>query len=90
MNASALLLDRAKSAHRLTSDYKLAQVLGWSVSFVSNLRRGHREMSDEAAEQLCKFADLDLALALAMLNAEKAKTPEIRAAYEELAHLRAA
>lgn len=90
MNASAVLLDRAKSAHHLTSDYKLAQVLGWSVSFVSNLRTGQRVLSDEGAEQLADFAGLPLSEVLIALHAEKAKTPASRAAWAEIAERLAA
>jgi len=90
MNASSRLLDRAKVAKHLTSDYGLAKALGWSRSFVSNLRAGERVLSDEGAEQLAEFGNFPLALALAELHAEKAKTPASRAAWTEIAERLAA
>ena len=90
MNVSAALLDRAKATKGLTSDYKLAQALDWSVSFVSNLRTGQRVLTEDAAEELATFADIDLVEVTALIRAERAKTPTLRAAWAKIAEKRAA
>lgn len=90
MSASVELLDRAKSAKGLTSDYSLAQALGWSRQYVSNLRTGHRALTVEYVEQLAKFAGFSLPECIAMIESENAPTPGIRAAYAVIAERLAA
>lgn len=81
----ASLLDKAIVAHRLSSDYKLALVLGVSHSSLTNYRTGKTLPDTRIISLLCDLTGDDPALLAAQIEAERAKTPEARAVWQQVA-----
>lgn len=80
MFTSSQLLDAAKSAQGITSEYRFARVLGISDSTLYNYRHG-RTPDDERALRLAKMAGIDVGYVLICMAAERTKDDEARAAF---------
>ncbi|WP_290866713.1 hypothetical protein [Aquabacterium sp.] len=78
MLTTAKLLDAAKRAQGITSEYRLARVLGVTDSALWNYRHG-RTPDDERALKIAALAGLDARYVLVCLAAERAKDDASRA-----------
>lgn len=78
------VLDRIKSLHSITSEYRLCRVIGVTDQTLLNWRHG-RCPSDEHAIKLAQLAQLDPGLVLASLASERAKDPTISAVFADIA-----
>jgi transcriptional regulator with XRE-family HTH domain len=78
------LLDKAISIHRLSSDYKLALVMGISASSLTSYRHGKTLPDARVIGKLCELTGDDPALLLAEIEAQRAKTDEARALWLEV------
>lgn len=72
-------LDAVKKATGISSDYALSKRLGFSLSATSNYRTGRRILDDDAALTIAQALNIDPIIVIAHVNAERAKTPELRA-----------
>lgn len=77
-------LDALKKALSIESDYKLAQVLGVSRACVSSYRKRGTNFDDSTALRAAELLKIDPAIILADMNAERSKTPETRAVWQDL------
>ncbi|WP_295375602.1 helix-turn-helix domain-containing protein [uncultured Pseudacidovorax sp.] len=80
------LLDRAKEATGIESDYRLAQVIDVTKSAVSGWRHGKSHPDDEIAARLAEMAGENPTSIVAELHAARAKTPAARALWMQMAH----
>ena len=78
------LLDAVKKRHGITSDYALAKILGAPQPTISSYRCGRRIIDDDMALTIAQELDIDPLVVIAAANAERAKTPEIRARWMSL------
>lgn len=72
-------LDAVKAAKGISSDYALAKLLGFPLSSVSSYRTGRRFFDDDAALTVAQALNINPLIVIAAVNAERAKTPEMRA-----------
>lgn len=79
------LLDAAKSAQGLPSDYALAARMGISRSGVSGYRNGRTRPDDEMAARLAALAGLDPDATVASMHAERAPSEPERQRWERIA-----
>lgn len=79
------LLDRAKKAQGIESDYRLAQVIEVTKAAVSGWRQGRSHPDDEIAARLAEMAGANPASVIAELHAARAKTPAARAIWMNMA-----
>lgn len=77
-------LDRTKQKLGIESDYALAKELGISREYLSQFRVGKRAISDEVALKVAKILGISPVQILAVAQAERAKNPEIQAAWNGL------
>lgn len=77
-------LDAVKARRGITSDYALAKVLGVSQPTVIGYRSGRRIFDDEVALTIAQELGLNPLAVIAAANAERAKTPEMRARWMDL------
>ncbi len=73
------LLDKAISIHKLSSDYKLALVMGVSHRSLASYRHGMTLPDARVIAKLCDLTGDDPVVLAAEMEAERAKTPEARA-----------
>jgi transcriptional regulator with XRE-family HTH domain len=85
MSHTAAVLDALRARLNLPSDYALAPVLGVSRSQMSAWRNGKSPMSDRIAEQIGELLGRSPAYVLACVEADRSKSPKIRAAWAEAA-----
>ncbi|AYR24554.1 transcriptional regulator [Herbaspirillum rubrisubalbicans] len=78
-------LDRAKQKLGVESDYALAKALNMRASTISGYRAGRSRMDDDAAYKVAQILEIDPILPIAAANAERTKSPEMRAFWEGLA-----
>lgn len=78
------VLDRIKSIHGITSEYRLCRVIGVTDQTLLNWRKG-RCPSDEHAVKLAQLAQLDVGLVVASLASERAKDPTLQAVFSDIA-----
>jgi len=81
----AALLDKAKVVHSLSSDYKLALVLGVDQKSLRNYRQGITLPDARVISQLSSLTGVDPALLAVEIEAERAKTDEARALWRQVA-----
>lgn len=74
----ALLLDKAKVIHRLSSDYKLALVLGVDQKSLRNYRAGITLPDARVISLLCGLTGDDPTLLAVEIEEQRAKTDEAR------------
>lgn len=79
------LLDAAKLAQGIRSEYRLARVLGVSDNGLYNYRHG-RTPDDERALRLAVLAGLNVPYVLTCMAAERAKDADIKATLTKAAH----
>lgn len=79
------LLDAAKAAQGLRSDYALAARMGISRSGVSGYRNGRSRPDDEMAARLADLAGLDPDATVAAMHAERAANEPERARWQRIA-----
>lgn len=80
MLTTAQLLDAAKHAQSISSEYRFARVLGIADNTLYNYRHG-RTPDDERALRLAKMAGFDVGYVLICMAAERTKDDEARAAF---------
>lgn len=78
MQTTQQLLDKAKKAQGIESDYRLSKVLGVVTSAVTNYRTGRSHPDDAVAARLAELAGQNPSTVIAELHAERAKTPEVK------------
>ena len=81
----AALLDKAQVIHKLPSDYKLALVMGISHSSLTSYRQGKTMPDARVISKLCDLTGDDAGVLLAEIEAERAKTDEARALWQQVA-----
>jgi transcriptional regulator with XRE-family HTH domain len=81
----SLLLDKAKSMHRLSSDYKLALVMGVSHNSLASYRAGKTLPDARVISLLCDLTGDDPALLAVEMEEQRAKTDEARALWHQIA-----
>ena len=74
-------LNAVKARHGIESDYQLAKKLGFTPQMVSRYRVGKDQLSDSAAIKVANLLEIDPAIVLASVHAERAKAPEEKAAW---------
>lgn len=86
MHTTDQLLDAAKSAAGVTSDYKLGLLLKLSSdSAISNYRKGRSVPDDAVAERIADLAGLDVHYVLACVHSQRAKDAHTAAVWRGLA-----
>jgi transcriptional regulator with XRE-family HTH domain len=85
INRTTRLLDKAIRKHRLSSDYKLALVMGVSASSLGSYRAGRTLPDTRVIAKICYLTDDDSALIAVEIEAERAKSPEARDIWLEVA-----
>ena len=85
MSYAVQLMDAAKASAGLSSDYALAKALNCQPSRVCNYRNGRSTPDDEAAIRLAEMAKIPPLEAIAKINAERARTAEMRLWWEKIA-----
>jgi transcriptional regulator with XRE-family HTH domain len=81
----AKLLDKAKVIHNLPSDYKLALVMGVKQTTLKNYRDGITLPDARVITLICGLTGDDPALLAAEIEADRAKTDEARALWQNIA-----
>lgn len=79
------LLDAAKAAQALPSDYALAARMGISRSAVSGYRHGRTRPDDTMAARLAELAGLDPDATVAAMHAQRAASEPERQRWERIA-----
>lgn len=86
MHTTDQLLDAAKAAAGVSSDYKLGLLLKLSSdSAVSNYRKGRSVPDDVVAERIATLAGLDVHYVLACVHSQRAKDAHTAAVWRGLA-----
>jgi hypothetical protein len=79
------LLDAAKRAQGITSDYRLARTMGVTDSTLHNYRAGKTHPDEAQSLQLAAMAGLDAGYVLVSMAAARAKTEAARAHFARVA-----
>lgn len=74
-------LDLVREKLHLPSDYALQKPLGITKSQISNYRTGRDSLSDAMVLRVAEICQLDAVKVLLDMHIERAKTPEMRAAW---------
>lgn len=77
-------LTACKTKLGIESDYALAKALGMTQSTISGYRAGRSRMDDDAALKVAAILGIDPLEPIAAANAERAKSPEMKAVWESL------
>ena len=85
MKTTCKFLDAVKARRGLASDYALAPVLGVTRSAVSRYRQGKDFFSDSAAIRCAELLEIDPAVVIACVHAERAKAAPEKALWESIA-----
>jgi len=81
----ASLLDRAKDMHRLSSDYKLALVMGVSHRTLASYRHGMTLPDARVIAKICELTGDDPDVMAAQMEAQRATSDEARALWSRVA-----
>ncbi|AOS79201.1 hypothetical protein Q5W_09610 [Hydrogenophaga sp. PBC] len=81
----AALLDKAKVMHRLSSDYKLALVMGVKQTTLANYRTGKTLPDARVIGLICDLTGDDPALLAAEVEEQRATTDEAKAIWHQVA-----
>lgn len=76
MISIATLLDRAKAAGHIDTDYRLAKILSINQSALGNYRAGRSLPNEKILSQLCALSGDDPGVMAAEIQAERAKSDE--------------
>jgi len=87
MQTTIELMDQAKAAAGIGSDYALAKLLGVSRAAVSQWRNGKGTMDDEAAAQVAALLQVEPGYVMACAQAERAKSEKARGRWARVAAL---
>ena len=79
------VLDRAKAVQKVRSDYKLSLTLGIGESSLSSYRRGLVLPDEINCIKLAAAMHEDPALLVAEMQAQRAKTPELKKLWSGIA-----
>lgn len=85
MKTTVEFLDAVKQKHGLTSDYQLSKHLCRTASSIGNYRHGKSLMDEEMACKVATELGLDSGYVLACIASERAKNPEVKAAWKHTA-----
>jgi len=85
MSASITLLDKFKKANGITSDNACANALGVGRAAVSRWRNGDGHPDADLVAVMCDKTGENLAHWLPLIEAERARTPEVRKVWLRLA-----
>lgn len=77
-------LEKAKVMHRLSSDYKLALVMGVSHSALTNYRQGKTLPDARVIALICELTGDDAGLLLAQIEEQRAKTEQARGLWHQV------
>ncbi|WP_454902740.1 DUF3693 domain-containing protein [Variovorax gossypii] len=86
MQTTKQLLDRAKKAQGIESDYRLSKELGVVPTAVTNWRSGRSSPDDVIAAKLAEMAQQDPLSVIAELHAARAKTPDAKQLWLRMAN----
>lgn len=78
---SKTLIQAYMRAKNLTQLKEVAEKLGFSTSYITELHQGRREFTDESAISIAKEIGLDPLEVIISLQAVRAKTPETKEAW---------
>ncbi|MFG0832211.1 DUF3693 domain-containing protein [Aeromonas bivalvium] len=81
---SKTLIQAYMRAKNLTQLKQVAEALHLSTSYITDINQGNRQFADETAVSIAKEIGLDPAEVMISLNAAKAKTPEMKAAWYDV------
>jgi transcriptional regulator with XRE-family HTH domain len=84
-NTSTDLLDEIREVKGITSDYKLAKLLGVRQQTISSYRSGRTQASDEIALRAATIIGRSPGPLLAQLAAERAKNPDVAKVWRDVA-----
>lgn len=73
------LLDKAKAIHKLSSEYKLALVMGIDGKSLSNYRKGKTLPDARVISKLCELSGDDPVALMLEIEEMRASTPEAKA-----------
>lgn len=90
MRTTNQLLNKVKSRLEITSDYRLAKVLGCRASAIYGYRAGRSRLDESMCLKVAELLNEPAGAILAEVAAERAKRPEIRKAWETAARAAAA
>lgn len=82
MRNSIALIDKARSLCVPSTDYQLAKKLGISHATLSRCRHRNGTLDNEAATKLADLLQQDRYEVIAIMEAERARTPEKKAFWE--------
>lgn len=74
-------LDMVRAKLSLPSDYALQKPLGITKQQISNYRTGRESFSDAMVLRVAEICQMDAVKVLLDMHIERAKTPEVRAAW---------
>lgn len=78
---SKTLIQAYMRAKNLTQLKEVAESLGFSNSYMTDINRGHKQFTDETAIYIANEIGIDPLEVIISLQAVRAKTPETRAAW---------
>lgn len=87
MKTTIEFLDAVKVKYSLPSDYALAQILGITRSSVSKFRVGKDCLGEETACKVAELLDIEAGYVMACIASERAKKPEVKAAWKHAAEV---
>ncbi len=76
-----------KAKFGIDSDYAAAKILGVSKMTLSSYRNGKSHLGDEAACKVAELLNLDSSYVMACIASERAKKPEVKAAWKHAAEV---
>ena len=85
MNTTCDWLDAVKAKLQIKSDYALAKAWGLRTTRLSNYRSRRSFLDEEMVFKIADALDVDAAIILASVEAERAKRPQVKAAWERIA-----
>lgn len=87
MKTTVEFLDSVKAKHGFTSDYQLAPHLGCTRQAISKYRVGKDYLGEDMACKVAADLGLDSSYVLACIASERAKKPEVKAAWKHAAEV---
>lgn len=78
-------LDAVRERLNLSSDYRLAKVLGVHTTAITNYRHGRSRLADHVAVKVAELLQLDPARVLADMAAERSTSEEVKAIWSRVA-----
>ena len=87
MKTTIEFLDKVKSDHGLTSDYQLSKFLGCTRASISSYRMKKSFLDEEMAMKVAFELNLDDGYVLACIASERARKPEVKAAWKHTAEM---